>query len=441
MLQSIWNDFLNNLGKKSGDMPVLFDLLRLSELEKITDTEIVIACSDNGARFYLERKKQTVEGVVSSFFNKKLAVSVVVQERKTKKVAPLLSFQPTQEDIFVRAGLHPKYRFENFAVSQTNNVAFAAAQAVSRKPGLSYNPLFLYGGVGVGKTHLAQSVARSILEKQGGSRVLFCPGDRFTNELIESIQDKNMVRFRKKYRNLNVFVVDDIQFLAGKQTVQEEFFHTFNTMVSAGSQIILVSDRHPSSIKNLEDRLRSRFSGGLIVDIQPPDFELRTAILLIKAKEKDISIEIEAAKIIAEQVSDSRELEGSLLSIYAQTLGVKERIDIEAVELYFRGASEKKNGKITYQDVVRTVCSYYNVRSSHIKSPVRSNDISRARQIIMYILRKELGMKLEHVAHLLKRKDHTTVMHGCGKIANEMISNQLFKQEVDGIVNSLRQST
>jgi len=441
MLQAVWNDFLDHFKQNSGELPVVFDLLRLTELESITETEVGILCSDNGAKFYLERKRDVVEGVISAFFKKKLTLRVAVRAKQLKKEAPLLSFQPTQDDVFARAGLNPKYRFENFAVSQTNNVAFAAAQAVSKNPGDSYNPLFLYGGVGVGKTHIAQSVARSILEKSRDKKVLFCPGDRFTNELIESIQNKSMIKFRKKYRHLDMFIVDDIQFIAGKQTVQEEFFHTFNTMISSGSQVILTSDRHPNSIKNLEDRLRSRFSGGLIVDVQPPNFELRTAILLIKAREKNIEIDMDAAKIISEQIADSRALEGTLLSIYAKTLGSKERIDIEAVELFLQDSSEKRSQKITPQDVIRATCSLYNVRSSHIKSPSRSNNVSLPRQIIMYILRKELKLNLEQIAHLLKRKDHTTVMHGCEKISNMMIKNQSFKLEVDRIINSLSLST
>jgi len=441
MLHSVWNDFLEHFKKNSGEFPVVFDLLRLTELESITETEVGLLCSDNGAKFYLERKREDVERTISSFFKKKLTIRIVVKEKQRKKESPLLSFQPTQEDVFIRAGLYPKYRFENFAVSQTNSVAFAAAQAVSKNPGTSYNPLFLYGGVGVGKTHIAQSVARLILEKNRDKKVLFCPGDRFMNELIESIQDKSMIKFRKKYRYLDMFIVDDIQFIAGKQTVQEEFFHTFNSMIASGSQIILTSDRHPSSIKNLEDRLRSRFSGGLIVDVQPPDFELRTAILLIKAKEKNIEIDIEAAKIISEQIADSRALEGTLLSVYAKTLGQKERIDIEAVELFFQDSSEKRSRKITTQDVVRATCSLYNVRASQIRSSSRSNNIVLPRQIIMYILRKELKINLDQIAHLLKRKDHTTVMHGCEKISKMMIKDQSFKIEVDRIISSLTLST
>ena len=283
----------------------------------------MLGCDNNGVKIYIEKRVGELERLLSLHLKTKTSIQIVIKPKKQKNAspAPLLTFQPSMDDVFTKACLHAKYRFENFAVSSTNNVAFAAAQAVSKNIGASYNPLFLYGGVGVGKTHLTQSVARIALEKNPNAKVYFCPGDRFTNELIESFQDKSTVRFRKKYRNLNILAIDDIQFIAGKQAVQEEFFHTFNTIVSSGGQVILTSDRPPHEIKNLEDRLRSRFSGGLIVDIQSPDFELRTAILLIKAREKEIELSIDAAKVIAEQVSDTRALEGALLSIYAKTLG------------------------------------------------------------------------------------------------------------------------
>jgi len=442
MLQSLWKGFLEEFEKNKEGAPVISSVLKqLSPLE-LTDSSLVLGCENLGVKMYIEKKITELERLLSSHLHKKTTVQVVVKPKKQKTFAPepLLSFQPTMEDVFSRAGLHSKYRFENFAVSSTNNVAFAAAQAVSKNPGSSYNPLFFYGGVGVGKTHLAQSVARVVLEKNPSCKVYFCPGDRFTNELIESFQDKSTARFRKKYRSLTVLVVDDIQFIAGKQAIQEEFFHTFNTIVSAGGQVILTSDRQPSEIKNLEDRLRSRFSGGLIIDVQPPDFELRTAILLIKAKEKEIELSIEAAKIIADQVTDSRALEGTLLSIYAKTLGKKEGIDLEDIDGFFQAGQERKKVKTSPHDIVKAVCSYYNVKQSQIKSPLRSENVSFPRQIIMFLLRRELGLKYDEIAYFLKRKDHTTVLHGSEKIATLLIKNPTFKEEVDRIAKSLQLS-
>ncbi|MFA5136043.1 MAG: chromosomal replication initiator protein DnaA [Patescibacteria group bacterium] len=443
MLQSIWKGFLDSLEKNRDQAPVISSILKQMQPLELSESSLVLGCENVGVKLYVEKKLDEIEGVLSAHLKKKTTVSVVVKPKKRLSATPepLLSFQPTIEDAFVRAGLHTKYRFENFAVSSTNNVAFAAAQAVSKSPGSSYNPLFLYGGVGVGKTHLAQSVARVVLEKNPSGRILFCPGDRFTNELIESFQDKSTQRFRKKYRYLHVLVVDDIQFIAGKQAIQEEFFHTFNTIVSAGGQVILTSDRPPSEIKNLEDRLRSRFSGGLIVDIQSPDFELRTAIVLIKAREKGIELSIEAAKIIAEQVSDTRALEGALLSIYAKTFGKKESIDLEDIEDFFQRKEERKIKRLTPQDIFKAVCSYYNVKQSQIKSASRAETLSHPRQIIMFLLRRDLRMKYDEIARLLKRRDHTTILHGSEKISRLLIENPAFKEEVDRITNSLTLST
>ncbi len=443
MLTSLWNEFLGSFEKNKKDAPVIASILKQVYPLELTEGGIVLGCDNNGVKIYIEKRVGELERLLSLHLKTKTSIQIVIKPKKQKNAspAPLLTFQPSMDDVFTKAGLHAKYRFENFAVSSTNNVAFAAAQAVSKNIGASYNPLFLYGGVGVGKTHLTQSVARIALEKNPNAKVYFCPGDRFTNELIESFQDKSTVRFRKKYRNLNILAIDDIQFIAGKQAVQEEFFHTFNTIVSSGGQVILTSDRPPHEIKNLEDRLRSRFSGGLIVDIQSPDFELRTAILLIKAREKEIELSIDAAKVIAEQISDTRALEGTLLSIYAKTLGKKEGIDLEDIEGFFQHKDERKKQKVSPHDIIKAVCSYYNVKQSQIKSPERTENLSFPRQIIMFLLRHELGLKYEEIAQMLKKKDHTTVLHGSDKIGALLIKNPSFKEEVDRIIKSLFLST
>lgn len=443
MLSSIWKDFLQFADTDGRVNPILLSLLKQLKPIELQEDKVVLGCESSGARIYMEKRRPEVEAVFGEFLKRKIQVEFVVEEKKPKKQvdSPLLGFEPTTEDFVVRAGLNKKYTFDNFAVSSTNQVAFAAAQAVAKDPGHSYNPLFLYGGVGNGKTHLAQSAARYILEQNKEKKVMFSPGDMFINELIDAIKEKNTAKFRKKYRHLDVLIIDDIQFIAGKQTIQEEFFHTFNSIVSAGGQVILTSDRPPTDIKNLEDRLRSRFSGGLIVDIQSPDFELRTAILLIKAQEKNIMIDMDAAKVIAERVSDTRALEGSLLSIYAKVVGKKDMIDTEAVMDFFQGTVEKVTQKINPTDVIKTVCAYYNVKQAHIKSPTRASNIALPRQIIMYILRQELKLKLEEVAYILKRKDHTTIMHGVDKISREIMKDPNFKQEIDRILSSLRSST
>jgi len=421
----------------------LYSVLKQTHLIELAEEKIIIGCDNQGIKKYLDPKLKEIEDHIYQNFKKRLLVEFVIAPlRKKGSSSPLLAFEPAVEDLFVRSGLNKKYSFENFAVSSTNQVAYAAAQAVVNNLGSAYNPLFLYGGVGVGKTHLSQSVAKKILEKDRNKKVFFCPGDSFTNELIEAIRDKTTPRFRRKYRYLSLLIVDDIQFIAGKTHIQEEFFHTFNSIVSSGGQIILTSDRSPTEIKNLEDRLRSRFSGGMTIDIQEPDFELRTAILLIKAKEKNINIDIEAAKIIAERSTDSRALEGTILSLYATILGKKEKIDLDSVEEFFSQNKEtNKTRRINSSDVIKAVCTYYNVKQSHLKSPERSERIVLPRQVAMYLIRRHVGLKLMETAEALKRKDHTTVLHAEEKISSLMMRDQNFKKEVDSIIQSLESST
>jgi len=443
-LSSFWDEFLTKFEPNQQKHSVLYSVLKQSRPVEITEEKIVISCNSIGLKKFLDPKQKEVEEKIQSIFKKKLSPEfIIISPSKNKKntTPPLLSFEPPVEDLYLKSGLNKKYSFENFAVSSTNQVAYAAAQAVVNNPATAYNPLFLYGGVGVGKTHLAQAIAKKILDKDREKKVYFCPGDNFTNELIESIKEKSTSKFRKKYRFLDLLIVDDIQFIAGKVHVQEEFFHTFNSIVSAGGQIILTSDRPPSAIKNLEDRLRSRFSGGLTVDIQPPDFELRTAILLIKSKEKNINVDIEAAKIISERTEDSRALEGVLLSIYAKVLGKKEIIDLDAVEDFFSKKEKEKSKRVTPSDIIRTVCTYYNIRPSSLKSRERTSSIALPRQVAMYLIRKHIGSKYKEIAEILKRKDHTTVLHAEEKISGLIMKDQNFKKDIDNISQTIESST
>jgi chromosomal replication initiator protein len=440
LTSSYWDSFIQKLGKENN--PVLYPLLKYAKIISIDDEKITLSVVSSGPYDFLTKRVDKIEEQFFNFCQKKIKLDFVIKTpTKKNTITPLLSFEPSIEDIFVKAGLNKKYSIENFAVSTSNQVAYAAAQAVIENPGNAYNPLFLYGGVGVGKTHIAQSVAKKILEKDRNKKIYFCPGDNFTNELIEAIREKTTGRFRQKYRFLNLLIVDDIQFIAGKNAVQEEFFHTFNAIVSSGGQIILTADRPPNEIKNLEDRLLSRFLGGLTVDIQPPDFELRSAILLIKAKEKNINIDIEAVKIIAERVTDCRGLEGALLSIYAKIFGIKEQIDLEDVENFFSKDKVTNKKRVNPVDIIKTVCSFYNIKQSHLKGPSRAASIAFYRQITMYLLEKELGLTLIEVAEMLNRKDHTTALHAKQKISNLILRDPNLKKEIDTITQSLFQST
>ncbi|MDO9027531.1 MAG: chromosomal replication initiator protein DnaA [Candidatus Roizmanbacteria bacterium] len=442
LLSSFWDGFIEKLEKSKQNNPVTYPLLKHANPVELTEKKIVVSVDSQAAQEFLAKRVGEIETALFGHSQKKLEIDFILKPPSKKKVdPPLLSFEPSIEDIFTKSGLSNKYSFNNFAVSSTNQVAYAASQAVVKNLGSAYNPLFLYGGVGVGKTHLAQSIAKKILEADKNKKIYFCPGDKFTNELIESIREKSTPRFRRKYRYLSLLIVDDVQFIAGKEAVQEEFFHTFNSITSAGGQIILTSDRPPAAIKNLEDRLLSRFLGGLTVDIQPPDFELRSAILLIKAQEKNINIDIEAAKIIAERTTDCRGLEGALLSIYAKVLGIKDKVDLEAVEMFFSQDNKEKKKRVNSSEIIKTVCSFYNVKQSHLKGPSRAESIAFYRQITMYLLKKELGLTLVQVAETLNRKDHTTALHAEKKISNLILRDQNLKKEIDAITQSLFQST
>lgn len=444
MKVSVWVDFLGTLTDIQHDNRVMFSILQQLRPIELTEDKLVLGCENVGMTKFIQRRLPEIESRFSTYIKKTVRIEITVAPRKKSggEEAPLIEYEPSIDDVLRRAGLALKFSFDNFAVSGSNQVAYAAAMAVSESPSRAYNPLFLYGGVGVGKTHLAQSVARRILESDKEKKIQFLAGEQFLNELIDSIREKSQGKFRRKYRGLDILVVDDIQFIAGKNTAQEEFFHTFNAVVSAGGQIILTSDRPPHEIKNLEDRLRSRFSGGLIVDVQPADFELRTAILLIKAHEKSIEIDTDVARIIAEQVDDSRALEGTLLSLYAQTIGKGEKIDLDTVERFFHAKTAREPiRRLNPTDVIKAVCTYYNVKQSHLKSSHRSDTIALPRQIAMYILRNELGLKHQEIAELLKRKDHTTIMHGVDKINRMVLKDPTFKEEVDRIVQSVRVST
>lgn len=444
MLMTVWHNFLLFL-EKSYENQFLVNLLKQTSPVSLTEKSLVLNCKNQAVKIYLEKKKKEIEKKFNSFTHSRISLELIVVENKDKKkgVGPLFFYQNSLANLLEKANIDERYSFENFAVSSSNQVAFAAAQAVSEKLGKNYNPLFIYGSVGVGKTHLACAIGRRVLEKNQDKKVFFCPGDQFTNELIESIRNKSTTNFRKKYRSLDLLIIDDVQFIAGKQTVQEEFFHTFNTIIGRGGQIILISDRPLMEIKNLEDRLRSRFAGGLTVDIQPPDFELRTAILLIKAKEKNINIDIEAAKMIAEKITDARSLEGSLISIYAKMINPvninnqKAIINVNEVQKHLLNDKQVEKKRNDPEEIIKVVASYYNLKPSQIKSNQRSSTIAQTRQILMFLFRQKLNLTLEKIASLLKRKDHTTVIHGINKILHLTTTNPSYKEEIDRLIKIL----
>lgn len=352
------------------------------------------------------------------------------ETEKERPLGPLFINQPL-EDVIRKARLNILYTFENFAVSGTNQLAFAAAQMVAKKMNGIYSPLFIYGGVGVGKTHLMQAVASDILSRKPKTKIIYCMGEEFTNELIFSIRSRNTREFKDKFRNAQVLLIDDIQFIAGKDTVQEEFFHTFNAIMSSGGQIILTSDKPPSEIKKLERRIISRFEGGLTVDIEPPDFGLRTAIILIKARIRGIELPIEVAKILAENIEDVRKLEGVLIRLTTESQMRNIPID-EQLAIRVCGAKQERK-RITKDELLTATCSFYNLKPSLVLGPKRNASLVLPRQVLMYLLRQELSLTFSEIGTLLGGRDHTTVMYGIEKIENLLANSTSIKEDLLGI--------
>jgi len=338
------------------------------------------------------------------------------------------------------AGLRTDYTFTTFAVSTTNEMAHAAASAVSNNPGGAYNPLFLYGGVGVGKTHLMHAIGNNILKNNPNTRVLYSTGEEFTNEIVSAIQNKKGIRFKEKYRTATVLLIDDIQFIAGKNAVQEEFFHTFNALTKQNSQIVMTSDRSPHEINLLEDRLRSRFEAGLMIDIQQPTFELRTAILLIKAQAINLSIPMDLAQIIASRVDSARKIEGIITSIRSEVELKKRQINIELIEDILGSETEKKRPllKVTPSDVLRAVANHYHVKQAAIKGQRRVSALVQARHVAMYLFKEELHLPLTEIGKWFSNRDHTSALHAIRKIDAELNQNELLQRDISALRMSLQ---
>lgn len=326
------------------------------------------------------------------------------------------------------------YTFENMAVSGSNQLAFVSASSVSKRLGNLYNPLFVYGPTGVGKTHLMQAVANDVYRKSPDKKILYQTSEEFTNEVVDAIRTNSTGQLKRKYRSLDLLIIDDVQFLTGKEKVQEELFHTFNILVDRGSQVVLSSDRHPSELKGVEQRLLSRFSGGLTVDIEPPDLELRCAILLIKAKKFSIDLSIDTARMIAQNLEDARQLEGALLRIITQAEAESEEITPEFAQRIL--LHDRQQGGFHPDELIKNICTFYNIKPTQIKNQKRTASLVRARQVAMYLLKKELGLTYVEIGNLLGGRDHTTVMHGVEKIEN-LFQNPNVPQDILGITKKI----
>jgi len=326
----------------------------------------------------------------------------------------------------------PKNIFDTFVVGSNNNFAHAAAMAVSQAPGKSYNPLFLYGGTGLGKTHLLHAIGQYVVEHKKGARVTYLSSEKFTNEFIDAIKNNQLVRFRKRYRQTDVFLIDDIQFLAGKERIQEEFFHTFNTLHEARKQIVLTCDRPASEIQNLEHRLVSRFEWGLVTDLQPPDVETRLAILRKKAKAHGLNLPDEILNFLAERIrTNIRRLEGALLRVASYTSLTGRKLSPEVIENLLREIlHEESRAAVSIELIQKKVAEHFDIRLADMSSKRRPENIAFPRQIAMYLARQMTGSSLNAIGEAFGGRDHGTVLHACRVVGNRMETDAQTRHKV-----------
>ncbi len=343
----------------------------------------------------------------------------------------------TNQPLFEFRSLNPRYTFESFVVGPSNRFAFSAAHAVAEAPGLAYNPLFLYSGAGLGKTHLLQAIGRTCAMR--GMSVLYVTSEQFTNEFIAAIRSRNTEDFRKRYRSVQMLLVDDVQFLSGKEQTHEGFFHTFNDIHNSGHQVVVSSDRPPRELPLMEERLRSRFEWGLIADIQPPDLETRMAILASKADEMHVGLEEAVIELIAKRVKRNvRELEGGLnrMVAYAQLMNVDLTLD-NTERILNDVTPEQARDSIDPQRILLEVATYFGIKVEDLLARSRKRTVSIPRQVAMYLLMHEIGLSPTQVGRLLGGRDHSTVIHGAGKISGEMKEESELRHDVQAIRESL----
>ena len=440
IIKNKWNEILNMVREIETIADVAYDLwiAPLTPYDILEDRLIVLVDKKQFLDIINKRFKQTLRIAILDVteINKEIlfidesGLDSLYKEDKKEE----LSFS----DALKNANLNSRYTFDSFVVGSSNDLAHAACVAVAELPGEQYNPLYIYGGAGLGKTHLMQSVAHFILQQNRNAKIRYVTSETFINEFVDSIRNKNNIspaEFRKKYRELDVLLIDDIQFLIGKEGTQEEFFHTFNALYDNRKQIIIASDKPPKDIDNLEERLRSRFEVGLIVDIQMPDVETRMAILRKKEELEGYNIDNEVIKYIADNIkSNVRELEGALTKVVAKSRLVKQPITLTLAEDLLKDhITPSERREITADVIIEIVAEHYNLNRSELASPTKKKNIAYPRQIAMYLCREMTDVPLVTVGELLGGRDHSTVIHGCDRISTDLRTNEQLQSTIENL--------
>jgi len=445
LIRKNWVDILNNMKDEHDILQVSFDTwLKPLRLFDFINSELLIIVPEEGYKKILEKKYSLfLKVAIEEKTNIPVNILFVIESEAREYVKKLqIAINDKKdpniilEETLKEANLNTEYTFDTFVVGSSNNLAHAASLAVAESPGEIYNPLYIYGGAGLGKTHLMHSIAHFILKNNPTAKIRYVTSETFINEFVDSIRNKNNMSpadFRNKYRELDVLLIDDIQFIIGKEGTQEEFFHTFNTLYENKKQIVIASDKPPKDIDNLEDRLRSRFEVGLIVDIQMPDFETRMAILRKKEELMHVNIDNEIIKYIATNIkSNIRELEGALTKIVAMSRLKGQSIDLSLAEELLRDHITPDGPKeITPEFIITTVAEHFGITNIEIASQKKNKEIVFPRQIAMYLCRTMTDAPLKNIGEYLGGRDHTTIMHGIDKISTELRTNEQLKSTIE----------
>ncbi|UOE55518.1 chromosomal replication initiator protein DnaA [Bacillus sp. CMF12] len=444
-IADLWNNALANIEKKISK-PSFDTWLKSTKAHSLQGDTLVVKAPNEFARDWLEeRYSQLISGILYDITGEELGVKFIIPQNQSEEEVdlplPPKKKKPEEEQPELPLTmLNPKYTFDTFVIGSGNRFAHAASLAVAEAPAKAYNPLFIYGGVGLGKTHLMHAIGHYVLDHNPSAKVVYLSSEKFTNEFINSIRDNKAGDFRDKYRNVDVLLIDDIQFLAGKEQTQEEFFHTFNTLHEESKQIIISSDRPPKEIPTLEDRLRSRFEWGLITDITPPDLETRIAILRKKAKAEGLDIPNEVMLYIANQIdSNIRELEGALIRVVAYSSLINKDINADlAAEALKDIIPSSKPKVITIHEIQRVVGEHFNVKLEDFKAKKRTKSVAFPRQIAMYLSRELTDFSLPKIGEEFGGRDHTTVIHAHEKISKMIQSDSQFEKQLKEINEMLK---
>ena len=441
MQRSIWEDCLSALRTNLTETQFNTWIKPLSAVEDESSQTLTLLAPNKFVVSWVQKNYlDQIKELADSRGEQKTTVAISVGETSSEKQELLISTKKeTSEKTAVGSSLNPNYRFGTFVGGKSNQLARAAALQITENPGTSYNPFFIYGGVGLGKTHLMQSVGNELLKNRPDAKVAYVHSERFVGEMVSALQHNSLDRFKMSYRALDVLLIDDIQFFAGKEKSQEEFFHTFNVLLEANKQIIMTSDKYPKEISGLEERLRSRFGWGLTVSIDPPETETCVAILKVKSELENFDLPEDVAFFIASKIrSNVRELEGALRKVIASCKFTGRAPTVALARESLRDLLALQSRQITVDNIQKTVAEYYNIRVSDLHSKRRTRSITRPRQIAMAIAKALTNKSLPEIGELFGGRDHTTVIHACKKTEELMANDIKISEDYNNITRLLR---